>query len=204
MEGESSHQVKILSKGLNDKNFSTFTKNGFWLRPPCQPKISLKPWFVSGLIDAEGTFSISIRKDKEYKLGWQIGAEFQIQLHERDLNLLLPLKEFFSGIGTISIGKTRQRVTYSVKSIKDITHIIIPHFLKYPLFTQKGADFILFTKIVELISSKAHLTNEGLQNIVNIKASLNLGISENLKSYFTQINPVERPIINNTSIQDPN
>ena len=199
---ERNYQVKILSKGLNNKKyFSTLTQNGL----PCQPKIlTLNPWFVSGLIDAEGTFSISFRKDKEYKLGWQIGAEFQIQLHERDLNLLLQLKEFFSGIGTISIGKTRQRVTYSVKSIKDITHIIIPHFLKYPLLTQKAADFILFTKIVELISSKAHLSIEGLQKIVNIKASLILGISENIKSYFTQINPVERPVINNSSIQDPN
>uniref|UniRef100_UPI003002FF64 LAGLIDADG homing endonuclease n=1 Tax=Elmerina hispida TaxID=1245649 RepID=UPI003002FF64 len=175
MVGENSHQVKTLSKGLNNKNFSTLTQNGL----PCLPKILLNPWFVSGLIDGlrtEGTFSISIRKDKEYKLGWQIGAEFQIQLHERDLNLLLQLKEFFSGIGTISIGKTRKRVTYSVKSIKDITQSIIPHFLKYTLLTQKAADFILFIKIVELIRLKAHLTNEGLQKIVNIKASLNLGI----------------------------
>nr|UEK25964.1 hypothetical protein [Mutinus fleischeri] len=57
MVGESSHQVKILSKGLNNKNFSTLT--------PCQPKnFTLNPWFVSGFIDAEWTFSISIRKDK--------------------------------------------------------------------------------------------------------------------------------------------
>jgi len=83
----------------------------------------------------EGTFSISIRKDNEYKLGWQICAEFQIQLHKRDLNLLLQLQDFFSGIGSINISKTRQSVTYSVKSIKNIITIIIPHFLKYKLLT---------------------------------------------------------------------
>jgi hypothetical protein len=87
------------------------------------------------LIDGEGTFSVSIRKDNEYKLGWQICAEFQIQLHKRDLNLLLQLQYFFSGAGSISISKTRNSVSHSVKSIKDITTIIIPHFSKYKLLT---------------------------------------------------------------------
>jgi LAGLIDADG endonuclease len=208
MEGESSYQLKILSNRLNIKQFSTSTLTSSpYLQDlmTCKHKnIQLNPWFVSGLIDAEGTFTISIRKDSEYNLGWQIGAEFQIQLHKRDLNLLLEFQEFFSGIGSISIGKTRQRVTYSVKSIKDITNTIIPPFLKYSLLTNKAADFYLFTKVVELISAKAHLTIEGLQQIINIKASMNLGISENLKSYFTLIIPVERPLVNTTSIPDPN
>ena len=156
------------------------------------------------MIDGEGTFSISIRKDNEYKLGWQISAEFQIQLHKRDLKLLLQLQDFFSGTGSISISKTRHSVSYSVKSIKDITTIIIPHFFKYELLTQKAADFILFTKVVKLINTKAHLTNEGLHQIISIKASLNLGISENLKSYFTKITPVERPLVKTTNIPDPN
>jgi hypothetical protein len=91
MEGESSYQVKILSKRLNNKLFSILTTStrlqGFISGK--QKNFKLNPWFVSGLIDAEGTFYISIRKDNEYKLGWQIGAEFQIQLHKCDLNLLL-------------------------------------------------------------------------------------------------------------------
>ena len=165
------------------------------------------------MIDGEGTFYISIRKDNEYKLGWQIGAEFQIQLHKRDLNLLLQLQDFFSGTGSINISKTRDSVSYSVKSIKNITNIIIPHFLKYKLLTQKAADFILFNQIVKLINTKAHLTKEGLHQIINIKASLNLGISENLKSYWTKITPllhlrnekqmVERPLIKTKNIPDP-
>lgn len=193
MDFERDYQVNNLSKRLNNKQFSTLT-----------PKSKLNPWFVSGLIDGEGTFAISFRKDNEYKLGWQICAEFKIQLHKRDLNLLLQLQDFFSGTGSISISKTRHSVSYSVKSIKDITTIIIPHFFKYKLLTQKAADFILFTKVVKLINTKAHLTKEGLHQIINIKASLNWGISENLKSYFTKITPVERPLVKTTNIPDPN
>jgi len=123
MNYENSYLVNNLSKRLNNKQFSTLTPNN-----------KLNPWFVSGLIDAEGTFYISIRKDNEYKLGWQIGAEFQIQLHKRDLNLLLQLQDFFK-TGSVNISKTRHSVSYSVKSIKNITNIIIPHFLKYKLLT---------------------------------------------------------------------
>jgi hypothetical protein len=88
-------------------------------------------------------------------------------------------------------------------SIKDLINTIIPHFEKYPLLTQKAADFILFLRIVELMNTGAHISVEGLQNIVNIKASINLGSSELIKSEFV-INPVERPIIQNTNIPNPN
>jgi LAGLIDADG endonuclease len=93
---------------------------------------------------------------------------------------------------------------YSVSSVKDLTNIIIPHFKKYTLLTQKAADFLLFTKIVEIMTKKEHLSIEGLHKIINIKASMNLGLSENLKSEFKNINPIDRPIINIKNINHPN
>jgi hypothetical protein len=39
----------------------------------------------------------------------------------------------------------------------------------------------------------AHLTSEGLAKIVSIKASMNKGLSDKLKPYFTNITPVDRP-----------
>jgi len=96
---ERNYQVKVLSKRLC-KQISTLTSS------PHPLKLILNPWFVTGLIDGEGVFSISFRKDKEYKLGWQIGAEFQIQLHKKDINILLELQKFFSGTGSISISQT--------------------------------------------------------------------------------------------------
>ena len=106
------------------------------------------------MIDSEGVFSISFRKDKKYKLGWQIWAEFQLQLHKKDINILLELQKIFSRTSSISISQTWQRITYSVKSIKDIVNTIISHFLKYNFLTQKATDFALFTEIVELLNTK--------------------------------------------------
>ena len=33
----------------------------------------------------------------------------------------------------------------------DLNNIIIPHFLNYPLLTQKYSDFILFSKVIKII-----------------------------------------------------
>jgi hypothetical protein len=66
--------------------------------------------------------------------------------------------------------------------------------------TQKAADFLLFKKAVELVNDKAHLTVEGLEKLVNIKASMNLGLSDVLKSEFPGYIPVERPVINSDNI----
>jgi hypothetical protein len=106
------------------------------------------------------------------------------------------------GIGTMHIDHDRERVIYSVDSNKDLIKLII-HLEKYPLLTQKAADFFLFKKVVKLMNNKAHLTIEGLNQIVNIKASMNLGLSDMLKSEFAGFTPVERPVINNDNIPDP-
>jgi len=91
---ERNYQVKILSKQLNIKNFSTLTPS------PCpQPGAvitgkgyPINPWFWTGLIDAEGSFSIIIDRNKNRKLGWRVQSKFKIGLHKRDYNLLILLQ----------------------------------------------------------------------------------------------------------------
>jgi hypothetical protein len=54
------------------------------------------------------------------------------------------------------------------------------------------------------MSQKDHLTFEGLQEIINIKASSNLGLSDLLKYNFINTKPVDRPLIIKNKIPDPN
>jgi hypothetical protein len=72
------------------------------------------------------------------------------------------------------------------------------------LLTQKRADFYLFVEIIKIIKRKEHLTPEGLQKIVNLKASLNLGLSDKLKTSFPNTVPVQRPKVSFNGIPDPN
>ena len=54
-----------------------------------------------------------------------------------------------------------------------------------------------------IIERKEHLTPTGLKAIVNRRASLNLGISDELKAAFPETLLVERPLIVNQYIRDP-
>ena len=70
--------------------------------------------------------------------------------------------------------KTRSEVSSfffkRVNSLHDLTSFIIPHFFNYPLLSQKSADFNLFKQIVNLINTKAHLTDVGLQKNCKYKS----------------------------------
>ena len=159
-------------------------------------------WFITGLADSEGTFTILIDNNSKRTIGWRVQAKFQIGLHKRDLELLLQVKKFFGDIGSIS--KSDNMVFYSVSSLKDLSNIIIPHFSKYPLLTQKAADFLLFKDIVKIMTNKGHLSIEGFKQIINIKASMNFGtISESIMSMFSSIEPVKRPERTDFTIYHP-
>ena len=118
-------------------------------------------------------------------------------------------KIYFSSL-TLSHGQDRGKGRgemghFRVESLKDLL-IIINHFDKYPLATQKLGDFKLFKQGLELIQLKEHLTEAGIRKLVSIKASINLGISSALESAFPNkaILPVERPLVVNKQVPDPN
>ena len=105
-------------------------------------------------------------------------------MHEKDRALIEKIKKFFGGIGYISKPNNSLMVEFRVSTPNDIVNIIISHFDNYPLITKKHSDYVLFKQIILLMLNKEHNTLEGIQKIVNIKASLNLGLSEDLKEAF--------------------
>jgi hypothetical protein len=97
---------------------------------------------------------------------------------------LLQTQKIFNGIGSISQRKNKDAILYSVYHIKDLTNIIISNFENLPLLSQKAADLLLFKKII------------------NIKSSMNLGLSDLQKSEFPNYQSVERKLIQNTNFSD--
>ena len=67
-------------------------------------------------------------------MGYQIKAVFKTILHNKDYYLLCQMKSFF-GVGKIT-KHGENSLQYTVKSLKDLD-IIISHFNKYPLLSQK-------------------------------------------------------------------
>ena len=120
------------------------------------PKV-LDNWYITGIMDAESTFLISIRKLSKYKIGWYVEPSFTIGLDKKDLPLLESIKSTFGGIGSI-MRQSKDCYVWRVSSLKDLINTVIPHFNKFTLHTQKRADFELFKQIVEMINQKKQLT----------------------------------------------
>jgi len=159
-------------------------------------KSKLDPNWVTGFVDAEGCFHMSIYSDNlGSKLKWRITPAFQIGLHVKDIDLLLQIKSYFNNVGKICRNKNNS-INYQIRDINSIITILIPHFDKYPLLTQKQADYILFKEIIKLIKDHEHLTDEGMNKILNLKASLNNGVSDNILSHFPDIQKVQRVKVN--------
>jgi len=169
--------------------------------PAIQSAKPLDPWFITGFVEAEGCFMINFYRDKKLNLGMSVRAAFSITLHIRDIDLLHKIKAYFGDVGLVT--QWKDSAIFKVQSIKEISENIIPHFDKYSLITQKQADYLLFKEIVILMLRKEHLSKKGLQLIINIKASLNLGLSEDLKETFPETKPVARLVIKDQKIPNP-
>jgi hypothetical protein len=156
---------------------------------------------VTGFTDAEGSFGIITVRNSELRVGWEVRPVFSISLHKKDLALLKSLQAFFGGVGRITEKHGKDTAQYVVTGIVALTEIV-SHFDKYPLISQKLADYLLFKRVFDMYTQKAHLTYEGLLEIFSIKASLNLGVNSELKENFPDLVPAPRPVVDNLADLD--
>ena len=162
--------------------------------------VSLNPWFITGFADGESSFCISVFQSNRLKIGWRLQVSFTIKLHKKDRALLESIRGFFQ-VGNVS-EHGNDAVIYQVRSVKELK-VIIAHFYKFPLITQKRADSEFLKLVVEIMEKKNHVTIEGLHEILSIKASINNGLSPVLKEAFPNIIPVKRPLVVDQEIKHP-
>jgi len=178
---------KLSSKIINRTYTTTAKKN--YIERASHKKFSMDPWFITGLFDGESSFVVAILKNSKYKTGWNVQSRVQIKMHKKDRALIQSIKGFFGDIGYVSKPNNSSTVEFRVSTLKDLVDVILPHFDNYPLVTKKYSDYLLFKQIVLLMLNKEHNTLEGIQKTVNIKASLNLGLSNDLKKAFPKATP---------------
>ena len=113
---------QILFSNTNKRRFSVLSKT------------RLDPYYITGLVDAEGCFALKIDKNNECKTGYQVQLVFQIALHKKDRILIEMIQLYFKGVGSIRHSKDMD--IFVVSSKKEL-EIIKDHFDKYPLITHK-------------------------------------------------------------------
>lgn len=197
---ERNSQIKILTTQLVNKRWYSISFNKSENKQLEQGLI-IDPYLLTGFADAESSFVLSITKSDEVRLGWVIKPRFQIHLHKKDLFILQAIKNFL-GVGKVYVQSEVSAVEYRVFSIKDLK-VVLDHFEKFTLITQKYGDFELFKQAYLLLINREHLTMEGLRKIISIKASMNNGLPEPLKEAFPDVRAAVRPRKENLTIYNP-
>jgi len=99
---------------------------------------------------------------------------FQIGLHWDDLPLLTSLKDKLQ-CGYITQSTKEDKANFVISSQAALQGLLIPLFDTFTLNTTKYLNYLAFREAVMLCDSKAHLTSEGWEKIVSLKASMNKG-----------------------------
>lgn len=145
--------------------------------------VVLNPDFVTGLTDAEGCFSVVIRKDSRAKFKKNVGLRFQIKMLKNETELLKMVRLFF-GCGVLYFSKD-DFVSFAVQDFSSIKNKVIPHFLKYPLRGTKYLDFISFKEAFDIMAKKEHLSEEGIDKFYSLSKGMNTGRKFSADVYYS-------------------
>jgi len=134
-------------------------------------------WLI-GFAEAEWCFQVVIQNLEKA----QINLRFTLTQHSKDEVLMKSLYNCL-GCGRYNPVSGRDEGYFTVSSLSDIYGKIIPLLEKYPLVGSKQQDYLDFRKAAELMKSKAHLTEEGLDEIKQIKGGMNRGRNSHMGLY---------------------
>lgn len=134
----------------------------------------LDPYWVSGFIAGEGSFSIGIRKNRTSSKNLIFYFNFSITQHSKDFELMKLFISFFD-CGNIKVRSSNKisRCDYYVQDLNSIVNKIIPHFEKYSLENIKKSDYSDFKLVMNIIWKKEHLNTKGQTIISNIIKGMN-------------------------------
>ena len=133
---------------------------------------SLNPWFVTGLVEGEGCFSVSFSFRKKLKVGIETRPSFSLSLHQRDLELVKQLHAFF-GCGAVRYSRSDRTYKFESRSVADLTRRIVPHFERYPLVGAKSKDYAIFADICCKAHANQHLRRDVLRAIIEMAYQMN-------------------------------
>ena len=133
----------------------------------------LEAQWVVGFVDGEGCFFVGINRHLEMTSGFQVLPEFTVVQHQRDIQLLHALKQFF-GCGVVRRNHA-ERMAYRVRSVDHLNEKIIPFFEQHPLKSKKRIDFVKFRRVLQLMARGEHRAADGVEKIRTIAATMNTG-----------------------------
>jgi len=124
----------------------------------------INPWYVTGLVDGEGCFSLALNTENRKRKKGTISSYtywvtiFRVSLREDDYKIIDKLRAYFNCGSSNTYRSSSHKLkavpgitAFHVKSRKDLISKIIPHFDKYPLQAKKRATYKIWREAVIIL-----------------------------------------------------
>lgn len=107
---------------------------------------------------------------------------------------LLQLMQNYFGCGNIYIREDRKIAWFRINSIYELWHIVVPHFLKYPVTGSKNNSFFKFLQVLIILYPFVNKKKDSLTMAKAIVAEWNM----NSEDFESQQVPEETNIHDNS------
>lgn len=141
----------------------------------------MNPFYISGFVEADGCFYVSIFKNSSSKYGLSVLPVFYITQDKKSAHVLNRIKNYF-GCGDIYYTEKDKCVTYRIRGVQACLDVVIPHFQLYPLRSEKYQNYLLFRQIVCMLKEKQHAYLPGLCSIIQLTFCMNLSSGQSRRN----------------------
>ena len=130
------------------------------------------PSYISGYVDGEGCFSVSIAPRPTLSVGWEVRPSFSVSQNGDRAEVLYAIQDYF-GCGSLRPDRSDRTLKWETRRLSSLLERVIPHFRRHPMLSGKQRDFELFDDICTAMSDGAHRTRDGLREIVRLAGQMN-------------------------------
>src|SRR2546423_10245423 len=130
------------------------------------------PSYISGYVDGEGCFNVSIAPRPTLRVGWEVRPSLSVSQNGDRSEVLLAIQDYF-GCGSLRPDRSDSTLKWEIRSLPLLVERVLPHFQRYPLRSGKQGDFERFAATCEAMTRGSHLTTAGFVEIVRWAATMN-------------------------------
>lgn len=119
----------------------------------------INPYFLTGFVQADGCFHVSLQKSKKSKHNIKILPTFcltQLNSFNKQISPVLRMSRELLGTGHYITDKRNNCSSLRINTLKQLNLFLLPHFEKFPLLSTKKEDFLFFKEIVESMSNSTY------------------------------------------------
>jgi len=137
------------------------------------PKGKYLKHYLLGFTDAEGCFSIAMKKEPGARFGWALDPLFQITQHKANRQIIDIFKAEFSCGRVIQKPGQPDLLLFLVDNRTQLVEKVIPFFERYKLLA-KNEDFKKFKTVIEGLENKMHQKKDSFIELIKICYKMNL------------------------------